>query len=51
MKKPVRLIAALSAFCVLNAVFPPVGLAAGGTVHDVPEGESVKALFLSLIHI
>lgn len=45
MKKPVRLIAALLAFCVLNAVFPPVGLAAGGTVHDVPEGESVKALF------
>ena len=31
MKKPLRLMAALLAFCVLAAVFPPVGLAADPT--------------------
>ena len=31
MKKPLRLMAALLTFCVLAAVFPPVGLAADPT--------------------
>lgn len=30
--------AVLLAFCVAAAAFPPVGLAAGGTVHSVPSG-------------
>lgn len=38
MKKPLRLMAALLAFCIAAAAFPPVGLAAGGTVLTVPVG-------------
>ena len=38
MKKPIRLIAALLAVCMLATVFPPVALAAGGTVHQAPDG-------------
>ena len=38
MKKPLRLMAALLAFCIAAAAFLPVGLAAGGTVLTVPVG-------------
>ena len=38
MKKPLRLMAALLAFCIAAAAFPPVGLAAGGPVLTVPVG-------------
>ena len=38
MKKPLRLMAALLAFCIAAAAFPPVGLAAGGTILTVPVG-------------
>ena len=31
MRRPLRLLSALLAFCVLAAVFPPVGLAADPT--------------------
>ena len=36
MRRPLRLLSALLAFCVIAAAFPPVGRAAGGTIHSVP---------------
>lgn len=36
MKKSLKFITALLIFCVFAAIFPPVGLAEGGTVHNIP---------------
>ncbi len=47
MKKPLRLMAALLAFCIAAAAFPPVGLAAGGTVHEITGTEDPEAFINS----
>ena len=47
MKKPLRLIAALLAVCMLAAMLPPVGLAAGGTVHTITGTDDPEAFINS----
>jgi hypothetical protein len=47
MKKPLRLMAALLAFCIAAAAFPTVGLAAGGTVHEITGTEDPEAFINS----
>ena len=47
MKKPLRLMAALLAFCIAAAAFPPVGLAAGGNVHEITGTEDPEAFINS----
>jgi len=45
MKKSLRLIAALLVFCILAATVPPVGLAAEGTVRNIPAGTDLYDMF------
>ena len=45
MKRLFRQMAAFLAFCVLAAAVPPVGLAAGGTIHEISEGTDLYDLF------
>ncbi len=47
MKKPLRLMAALLAFCIAAAAFPTVGLAAEGTVHEITGTEDPEAFINS----
>lgn len=44
MKKTLRLISAFLALCLVAALFPPVGLAAGGKTHTVPNQGDVNTL-------